>query len=219
MVLRSLPPDLQNLVLQQFHKAQTGFCWEEKALKLAEVVWTFHPRISIEIGVFGGKSFMPMAAAVTYIDQGRNRHRCYGIDVWEIEEASKNYEKNDKDFWSNQNMLNMTYEQSLKYVEELNSNCVCLIKTTSQDFIKNFKDGEIDFLHIDGNHSEEESYNDIVNWWPKMAKNGILVLDDIGWVSNTGVEFCKERSSIIWEYFHKPGGSWGSVIFFRKEKD
>lgn len=219
MVLRSLPAELQNLVLQQFHKAQTGFCWEEKALKLAEVIWTFHPRISIEIGVFGGKSFMPMAAAVTYIDQGRNRHRCYGIDVWEIEEASKNYEKNDKDFWSNQNMLNMTYEQSLKYVKDLDSNCVCLIKTTSQDFIKNFKNGEVDFLHIDGNHSEEESYNDIVNWWPKMAKNGILVLDDIGWISDAGVEFCKERGSIIWEYFHKPGGSWGSVIFFRKEKD
>jgi predicted O-methyltransferase YrrM len=219
MVLRPLPNDLQEFVLKEFNNAQNGFCWEEKALKLAQVIWTFHPQISIEVGVFGGKSFMPMAAAVTYIDQGRQKNKCYGIDVWEAEEASKNYEQGHKDYWSNQQMLDLVYEQCKQYVNKLNSSAVELIKISSKEYVKKFNDNEIELLHIDGNHSEEESYNDIVNWWPKLAKGGVLVLDDIGWISNKGVEFCRERGSIIWEYHHTPGSPWGSVIFFVKEKN
>jgi hypothetical protein len=218
MVLRSIPDDLRLNVLKYFHNAQSGFCWEEKAIKLAEIVWTFHPLISIEIGVFGGKSFMPIAAAVDFIDQNRNKHKCYGIDVWEANEASKNYESTNKDFWCNQQMLDMTYEQSKLYVKNLNSNCVELIKTTSKDFVTKFNTGTVELLHIDGNHSEQESYNDVINWWPKLAVGGVLVLDDIGWVSERAVNFCKEKGSIIWEYFHTPGNPWGSVIFFVKEK-
>jgi len=219
MVLRPLPNDLQALILKHFNNCQIGFCWEEKALKLAEVVWTLHPKIAIEVGVYGGKSFIPIAAAMTYIDQNRNKHKSYGIDVWEAEEASKNYEAGHKEFWNNQNTLDLAYEHSKKCVEDLNSNCVELVKTTSKSFLTNFKDEEVDFLHIDGNHSEQESYDDIVTWWAKLSKGGVLALDDIGWVSEAGLNFCKERGSILWEYYYTPGSAWGSAIFFIKEKN
>ena len=219
MILRSLPDELRELVLKQFYAVENGFCWEEKALKLAEVIWTFHPKVAIEIGVFGGKSFLPMAAATTFIDQNRGKYTCYGVDVWEGSEAAKNYPSPHKEYWSNQQLLDVVFEQCTRYIEGLNNEHIKLVKTTSKEFVKEFKDGEVEMLHIDGNHSEQESYDDIINWWPKLAKGGVFILDDIGWVSEAGVNYCKERGSIIWEYFHTQGQPWGDVIFFIKEKE
>ena len=36
------------------------------------------------------------------------------------------------------------------------------------------------------------AYDDIINWWPKLAKGGVFILDDIGWVSEAGVNYCKD---------------------------
>jgi len=46
---------------------------------------------------------------------------------------------------------------------------------------KTFKDGIVDILHIDGNHSEEVSMRDVTNWLPKVEKGGYIWLDDFHW--------------------------------------
>ena len=39
----------------------------------------------------------------------------------------------------------------------------------------------IDFLHIDGAHSEAQALEDATNWSKLVALGGMIVLDDIDW--------------------------------------
>jgi len=38
---------------------------------------------------------------------------------------------------------------------------------------------EISFVYIDGNHHYNEVLKDLVRWWPKIKKGGILAGDDV----------------------------------------
>jgi predicted O-methyltransferase YrrM len=53
-----------------------------------------------------------------------------------------------------------------------------LHKMTSDDAVNLYKDGSIDFLMIDGDHSYEAVKKDIENYLPKMRSGGIIVGDD-----------------------------------------
>jgi predicted O-methyltransferase YrrM len=53
-----------------------------------------------------------------------------------------------------------------------------LNRMTSNDAAKLYEDGSIDFLLIDGDHSYEGVYDDIVNYLPKMRSGGLIVGDD-----------------------------------------
>lgn len=39
----------------------------------------------------------------------------------------------------------------------------------------------IDFLHIDGVHSEAQALADVTNWSELVVSGGMIVLDDIDW--------------------------------------
>ena len=54
ITLERLPHDLEAHVLAHFHRVTDGWCWEEKAVKLAVAVWTVRPNLTVEVGVFGG---------------------------------------------------------------------------------------------------------------------------------------------------------------------
>ena len=41
-----------------------------------------------------------------------------------------------------------------------------------------FKDGSLDFIYIDGDHSEEGVFADLQAWWPKLRAGGIMGMDD-----------------------------------------
>jgi hypothetical protein len=42
---------------------------------------------------------------------------------------------------------------------------------------------EVDVLHIDGNHSEEQSTADVHMWLPKIRSGGLVWFDDTDWKS------------------------------------
>ena len=53
-----------------------------------------------------------------------------------------------------------------------------LIHKESLEAAKDLKYGELDFIHIDGNHHYEAAKADIVAWWPKMKAGGIFTGHD-----------------------------------------
>lgn len=212
MVLEPLPSDLKELVLQNFHNVITGFCWEEKALKIAEIIWTLKPRWSVEIGVYGGKSFIPIGTVISYIDKNQGLHRALGVDVWEANAAADCYENTPHDvFWRNQKLLDKVRNEAFQHVNNLQTLSVQLYIGTSEQASKCFQQNEISFCHIDGNHSEQHVYRDISNWWSKIHTNGVIVLDDIGWIPDGAVEWVARRSKEIC----KLNGS----VFFQKKTD
>jgi hypothetical protein len=116
------------------------------------------------------------------------------------------------------------YQQTIKRLEKFGDKSI-VIKNTSIEASKMFKDGYFDFVYLDADHALEAIRNDIKNWYPKVKVGGILAghdyLDgtlvwDKGIYSQFGVktavdEFCKEHDlelHIIEEIEWKPWNSW-----------
>lgn len=155
-----------------------GWCSREKGSILIDLVLKVKPEVIVEIGVWGGKSFVPMACVL----KAYNKGKAYGIDPWS-NQASIQYVQNDSNiaYWGKvdheavqQALVRKIYEFDLdKHVE--------LIKSTSMDAPPIYN---IDILHVDGNHSEETSYYDVMKWVPLVKKGGWIIFDDMTWYEN-----------------------------------
>ena len=62
-----------------------------------------------------------------------------------------------------------------------NFNNVKIIIKYSAEASKLFPDNYFDYIYIDGEHSYEAVSKDLINWYPKLKKNGILYGDDYYW--------------------------------------
>jgi predicted O-methyltransferase YrrM len=56
------------------------------------------------------------------------------------------------------------------------------IRLSSTDAAKVFNK-KIDFLFIDADHTYDAVYNDIMNWYPKLSKKGVICGDDWHWLN------------------------------------
>lgn len=74
------------------------------------------------------------------------------------------------------------------------------VKKMSVDAALDFRDGSVDFLMLDGDHSYEAVGDDIAAWLPKMAKNSIISGDDYGWpgVTQAVTEAFGDRAQVSW---------------------
>jgi len=152
-----------------------GWCSEEKASVLIDLVLQTRPEVILEIGVFGGKSLIPMAYAQHTLGIGKT----YGIDPWEAAASIEGmqdpaniewWKKLDHEFI----LRGLTEKIGAFHLE----NQVQLLKMTSAEapVIQ-----EIDILHIDGNHSEQTALFDVLKWVPCVKSGGLILFDDIGW--------------------------------------
>jgi len=155
-----------------------GWCSAEKAKALAAVVRDLRPRISVEIGVFGGRSLIALASAHARFAGGI----VYGIDPWSAEEALASVQETEHRVWWAKLDYEQIYTGCLRAIAEcgLSTHCAVL-RTTSACAADDFT--AVDLLHIDGNHSEEKSCSDAALWLPKLTPGGALFFDDVNWPS------------------------------------
>lgn len=59
-----------------------------------------------------------------------------------------------------------------------------LVKDFSEHAVKQFKDGSLDFIYIDANHSFQYVVNDLCWWAPKVRKGGIV----------SGHDYCRTKN-------------------------
>jgi len=178
-----------------------GWCDPFKARDIIKTVLEDKPVISVEIGVFAGRSLFAVGAALEEI--GANG-QVYGIDPWSSEACGQGYEKDDpnKEWWDSVNMG--AIERSVYDVRSyLNlTHRVQLLKAKAVSAYPRFqewhkKDSPIDFLHIDGNHSEETSSADVELYLPLVRSGATVFMDDTNWESTKKaqrmlLEFCEE---------------------------
>ncbi len=151
-----------------------GWCSKFKAFTLIDLISKTHAETIVEVGVWGGKSLVPMAFAIK--EQGRGK--VYGIDPWSSTASVEGMDGVNKDWWASIDHIAI-YTGLRKKISEFGlSNFVKLIRSSSANAkpIHN-----IDLLHIDGNHSEETSLFDAMKWAPLVKKGGIIVFDDTTW--------------------------------------
>jgi hypothetical protein len=62
-------------------------------------------------------------------------------------------------------------------LSKFNTRC-CLIRATSSEAAKEFADGSLDCIFIDGDHSFKAVMQDLELWWSKLRPGGLMVGDD-----------------------------------------
>jgi predicted O-methyltransferase YrrM len=138
---------------------------------LVELIKERNYKTSVEIGVgHGGYSY--------YILKNSDVERLYSVDPWD---GSAEFRPG-------------SYEETVKSLAEFGERSV-IMKEVSGEAVNKIADDSIDFIYIDGDHSEAAVENDLRVWYPKMKKDGIISGHDI---QLSGVEaavkkFCEEK--------------------------
>lgn len=148
--------------------------------------------IIVEIGVLGGATLLHLCE-----DAKKQNNVIYGIDPFDKINVYNGVSKDD----TAENVKTSTrdrYEQNrvvLQNIIEKYSLDIKIFHGFSQDAVILFADASINLLHIDGDHSTDGVYRDLINYYPKMAKNGIIIGDDFAWKAvRDGLDkFCKEK--------------------------
>lgn len=155
-------------------KQLDGWCSDFKASTLMDLVWFMQPKVVVEIGVFGGKSLVPMGFALKQLGGGM----AYGIDPWSAAASAEGMDGENKSWWSSIDHGAILRKLENKITEFQLDNYITLVQATSADApaIAN-----IDILHIDGNHSNDASYFDAIKWVPLVRRGGIIIFDDLTW--------------------------------------
>ena len=117
-----------------------------------------------------------MAFAAQFVGKGI----VYGIDPWAAVASARGMESINYEWWFKLDH-NKIFQGFLSKVSEFSlKNQVEIIRATSEE--AHPIEG-IGLLHIDGNHSEESSLFDVKKWTPLVKRGGIIIFDDINWVT------------------------------------
>ena len=156
-----------------------GWCTVEKANKLMEIVKSCRPLLSVELGVFGGKSLLPIALMSKELNINS---KIIGVDSWSVQACIEGTnDKANADWWSN-----IDYEEIFNYtkflmIEHKVDDVVELWRNTSKNVVSKFEDNSIDLLHQDSNHSEEITCEEVELYWNKVKEGGYWIFDDTNW--------------------------------------
>lgn len=172
-----LDPHISQAIAQAIPTMQ-GWCTIEKGHHLARLVLEHHPKLTVEIGVYAGRSLVSLALAARAVGGF-----VVGIDAWAKEANCDGWEDDNenKRWWATVDMEPF-YQQAQTAIAiwGLRDHCAVL-RAKAEAAAAVF--GSIDMLHIDGNHSEVTSCRDVALYLPKLRPGGVLVFDDTNWSS------------------------------------
>jgi len=150
------------------------WCSVKKAAILASMVVALRPAVTVEIGVFSGASFLPMALAHKHLDHGV----AYAIDPWNKSASIEGmYVAADITWWER-----LDHEQIYQdFMARVHSNGLSkhtqIIRAKSDD-VEPPKD--IGLFHLDGNHGQQ-AIKDVARFAPNVIMGGICWMDDLHW--------------------------------------
>lgn len=162
----------------------TGWCTVEKAQDLVLAVLKLKASVSVEIGVWGGRSLVPIALA----HKEQKHGTVWAIDPWSPVASTEGYDKVNADWWGSQNH-EAVYQRFLAVLKEQGvEDYVRVMRRKSDDVIPPSK---IDFLHVDGQHTDQ-AVKDVERFASKVVPGGFVFVDDVQW-SGGGVGRAVEK--------------------------
>ena len=139
--------------------------------------------VGIEVGVWKGAFTKELIKKATPSE-------LHLVDPWIYTTGMKKY------FDDGQESLDAMYNKIVRKFGR--KNFISVHRCMSDQLAPNFSDGYFDWVYVDGNHSFEGVYSDLVNYHDKVKTGGFMIGDDYGGKSK-GVKvavdkFCKERN-------------------------
>ncbi len=108
----------------------------------------------------------------------------YCVDMWELwlerkvtyPGEAKSVTKLDME---DHKKVKEVYEQAKERIKKF-PNRFEFIKDDTISATKKIKDGSLDFVYVDGDHTYDGCYNDLKAWWPKLKEDGLMAGHDYG---------------------------------------
>lgn len=191
-----------------------GWCSLEKASIFWDLILEIKPSVCVEIGVYGGSSFFPIASALKYL----NRGIVYAIDPWDTFECIRYYDPENLDPVSDEHERNYWVRLGIEQFHQYFLNVLShyqlekysvVLRKTSKEAASLI--GPIDFLHIDGNHTDIGAAIDVELYLPKVRPGGYICINDTLWPA---MQAAVERLLIDCDPVQLINN--GSAILFRK---
>jgi predicted O-methyltransferase YrrM len=129
------------------------------------------PGVFVEVGSWLGRSAALMGVE---IENSKKPIRLFCVDPWVDGGPDLRHTDHFK------KLKQPIYDQFLANTKPIEQHLIPL-RMFSIDAAKQFADGSIDFLMLDGDHSYHAVKADIGAWLPKMKRGGIISGDDYGW--------------------------------------
>lgn len=187
--------------IQQVTDNLLGWCPLDKSLLLAELVIETQSKISVELGIYGGRSLVPMALGAKQFSG-----LVIGVEPWENQPALEgdNSKEND-DWWAEINLGQVKeayYHGALNFDTVANTKVLEMTSKQALPLIKEYK--SIKVIHQDGNHSELVSSWEVENYLPLLEKGGYWIIDDTQWETTQNAQRLLEKKLKLYH----DGGSW-----------
>lgn len=155
-----------------------GWCTQEKAQMLYDLVLSCNSQISIELGVFGGRSLIPIALA----HKEKGSGFVLGIDAWNKEAATTGSNSAENNEWWEKVNYHQIYQSCIEAIENnLVSDFCGTVKMKSETLGILVRDNSIDLLHQDSSHNIETIIKELEIWIPKLKHGAYWIADDTDW--------------------------------------
>lgn len=160
---------IEKMVTSTYH----GWCTPQKAEVLASVIVAIRPQVVCEIGVWAGKSLIPMAMAVQYNKVGK----VIAIDPWASGASIEGMSGENLKWWSSVDHDDI-YNHFVSGLTTYAVSQVVDIRRAKSDDVE--PPDSIGLLHIDGNHSDQ-AVKDVNRFAVKVVNGGFCFCDDVQW--------------------------------------
>ncbi len=127
------------------------------------LVSTLRPRLVVELGTHAGVSY---AAFCNAVRRGGLDTRCFAVDTWQGDAHAGAYTV-------------AVFDEFTAFNAQHFAGFSTLLRSSFDDAVKNFADGSIDLLHIDGFHSYEAVAHDLQTWRPKLSPRAVVLFHDV----------------------------------------
>jgi hypothetical protein len=189
-----LNPLLHPICLAKAERVSLHAAWREHIPFGMLLIDLLRPRTLVELGTFLGNSYCAFCQAVQTLGA---ETRCYAVDNWTGDDQAG--------FYGPEILAELRGYHDPRY-----GPFSTLVQATFENATKQFADGTIDLLHIDGHHSYESVQRNFDGWISKVSDGGVVLFHDThefkeGFGVHRFWSELKERYPTTFEFHHGHG--------------
>ena len=136
--------------------------WTEHVPFALWIIDQIKPRTYVELGTHYGMSYFAFCQAIL---EAELCTKTFAVDTWQGDDHAGFYDES-------------VYKSVSAYNSSNYKEFSTLLRMTFNDAVKEFEDGSIDLLHIDGRHGYEDVKEDFYTWLPKLSDRALVIFHD-----------------------------------------